>query len=162
MLSRKKNPEHILDKGKGFLSCLPLKLIQMQKSALIRALVTGKEIVGRGRDHYPIAKDDQEYLDAIAVFNQSNGISTTEAGKHPGEKLGERNHLKSSTVYVPGNIPFISDSEDFVYVFTRRTVYLKLTRPNRKKKHVLKREPYHVHCSKHPNIDTEISQIVTF
>ena len=55
----------------------------MQRSALIRALVTGKEIVGRGRDHYPIARDDQEYLDAIAAFSQSSKLAPDIAAAMP-------------------------------------------------------------------------------
>ena len=153
MLSRKKNPEHILDKGKGFLSCLPLKLIQMQKSALIRALVTGKEIVGRGRDHYPIARDDQEYLDAIAVFNQSSEKRT---------KTGRAAHLKLSSdsfkYKLPSEIPFISDAHNVVYVLARRSAYLKWMR----RKSVFRWTSFLLNCTRKQNMDAELSRIVAF
>ena len=93
----------------------------MQKSALIRALVTGKEIVGRGRDHYPIARDDQEYLDAIAVFNQSS---------EKGTKTGRAAHLKLSSdsfkYKLPSEIPFISDADNVVYVLAILSIFIIL------------------------------------
>ena len=54
------------------MSCLPLKLIQMRRSVLNRMVQEGNwDIVGRGRDHHPLASDDQELLSAIAQLNHT-------------------------------------------------------------------------------------------
>ena len=66
----------------GFVSCLPLKLIQMRRSVLNRMVQEGNwDIVGRGRDHHPLASDDQELLSAIAQL-ESTANSTQHRKRH--------------------------------------------------------------------------------
>ena len=213
----------------GFVSCLPLKLIQMRRSVLNRMVQEGNwDIVGRGRDHHPLASDDQELLSAIAQLNRTanstqkqkrnitsvtsdhfqnrqllsvdnsygvfeftsigkllrkfkinnkgktkepqiakyvnvspEGVRTThyQTGKSEVLIQAESEDLNKQQGFAePAMVPFIMDSDDFVYVLVRRTAYLEWN----KNKAGFKKVLLGGGCKKQQNIDRELSQLITF
>ena len=152
----------------GALSCVPLKLIQMRRSVLNRMVQEGNwDIVGRGRDHHPLASDDQELLSAIAQLNSTanstqyqkrNVTSVTSA--YLLTKVQGLNHSYdiNASFAKPAMIPFISDSDDFVYVLVHRVAYLAW----KEARHEFTKVALTGRCHVQQNIDQELSRLVTF
>ena len=69
-----------------------------------------------------------------------------------------RNLNKQQGFAEPAMIPFISDSDDFVYALVRRKAYLEWNT----KQAGFRAAQHKYKCSKQQNIDRELSQLITF
>ena len=109
--SRKQDASMILNPNHSYLTCLPLKLIQMERAELKRMLTLGdgiREIVGRGHLHFPILADKKVLF---AEIKEKRHLS------YPINVYGKQKSRNR-------HIPFVYDSKQYVYVLARRKYIL--------------------------------------
>ena len=114
----------------SYLTCLPLKLVQMNRSDVDRMISLGqKEIVGRGRISYP---------------NAEEGFIFVKKGKR------KRSQPRYEVV------PFTYDSPYYQYVLAKRTHYLMHEEDN----FVRTDYKMHCHEHQHQHVDLELSEYI--
>ena len=105
MHCRKKDKRMKLNTKACFLTCLPLKLVQMERTELSKMLSQGRrEIVGRGKTYFNVTADDMKLLKYIRDVRKLS---------YPKSVYQYQRHRHR-------HIPFVYDSSSYVYVLVRR------------------------------------------